>query len=308
MADATYQPKIYRAQGGVKFVVASGGEIDIEAGGKLSIGGTVFVTTGGNVVLGSLSSGNISSTGSITATSGIAGSSGTFTNGIAASSGTLTGALAVGGALSLTTGVQCTTGNFSGGVAISSALGVGAALSLTSGLQGTTGNFSGGVQISSALSVGAALSLTSGLQGTTGNFSGGVAISSAASVASTLTASAAFVRALEVMATAAPPLLTAYGVSSVWSSAVAGSSEGHRWNLPASTAAGVEKWIICTVSTAGCPAYVSTTSGGSLIDGAIGGIIFTTGAVNRQWVHLMAENTTNWMILSRSTDFLTSVT
>lgn len=35
----TYQPKVYREQGGDRMVVASGGEIDVETGGQLKSGG-----------------------------------------------------------------------------------------------------------------------------------------------------------------------------------------------------------------------------------------------------------------------------
>lgn len=40
MPDTTYQPKVYRTNGGDKMVVASGGEIDFESGGALKIAGT----------------------------------------------------------------------------------------------------------------------------------------------------------------------------------------------------------------------------------------------------------------------------
>lgn len=40
MADATYQPKTYRANGGDKIVIASGGEINIEPGGIITADGT----------------------------------------------------------------------------------------------------------------------------------------------------------------------------------------------------------------------------------------------------------------------------
>jgi hypothetical protein len=40
MADATYQPKVYREQGGDKLVVKSGGEIKVETGGKVTSDGT----------------------------------------------------------------------------------------------------------------------------------------------------------------------------------------------------------------------------------------------------------------------------
>lgn len=39
MADATYQPKVYRKQGGDELVVASGGKINIESGGTLELAG-----------------------------------------------------------------------------------------------------------------------------------------------------------------------------------------------------------------------------------------------------------------------------
>ena len=35
MADATYSPKVYAKQGGVQFVIASGGSILVESGAKI---------------------------------------------------------------------------------------------------------------------------------------------------------------------------------------------------------------------------------------------------------------------------------
>lgn len=40
MADATYQPLVYRQQGGDILVVASGGEINVEPGGTITADGT----------------------------------------------------------------------------------------------------------------------------------------------------------------------------------------------------------------------------------------------------------------------------
>lgn len=45
MADATYQPKTYRTNGGDKMVVASGGELDIESGGSFKIAGVAVGAT-----------------------------------------------------------------------------------------------------------------------------------------------------------------------------------------------------------------------------------------------------------------------
>lgn len=44
-ADATYQPKIQHRDNGDKLAVASGGEIDIESGGALKIGGTAITAS-----------------------------------------------------------------------------------------------------------------------------------------------------------------------------------------------------------------------------------------------------------------------
>jgi hypothetical protein len=45
MADATYQPKVYRKSGGDELVVASGGSLDIESGGAFKIGGVQVTAT-----------------------------------------------------------------------------------------------------------------------------------------------------------------------------------------------------------------------------------------------------------------------
>lgn len=48
MSDATYQPKIYRKQGGDELHVASGGVLDIETGGAIKANGTqASATTAG---------------------------------------------------------------------------------------------------------------------------------------------------------------------------------------------------------------------------------------------------------------------
>ena len=61
MADATYQPKVYRKQGGAEFVVASsgavtvesGGQIDLESGGRLDVesGGYIPISSGGQMAI-----------------------------------------------------------------------------------------------------------------------------------------------------------------------------------------------------------------------------------------------------------------
>ncbi len=299
-----FKPAVYRTSGGDQQVIASsgrmlieaGGELDFVTGSRLEIAGTPFITSGGNIALGSLTSGNINTTGSVIATSGITGSSGTFTGHISASSGTFTGGLA------LTSGISASTGGFSSGASF------GAGVTFTSGIQATTGNFSGGAAVSSDFSVGAHATFTSGFAATTGNFSGGAAVSSALSVANTFTMTSGLVRPFQQFATGAanPATMNGYGVSEIWSSG-SDSTAGRKFAL-AAPAAGVEKWIYCIASTLLAPAYVTTTGAAALIDGAIGSLIFSSGATNRQWAYLMGQNTTNWMLLARSTDILTSTT
>ena len=40
MADASYQPKVYRKQGGDELVVANGGVVNVETGGVVKANGT----------------------------------------------------------------------------------------------------------------------------------------------------------------------------------------------------------------------------------------------------------------------------
>lgn len=57
MADPTYQPKVYRKQGGDELVVADGGAINIEPGGLVKSDGAVLDVTGsrgGNAALASV--------------------------------------------------------------------------------------------------------------------------------------------------------------------------------------------------------------------------------------------------------------
>lgn len=57
MADATYQPKVYRKQGGDVQVVASGGSIDVESGGKIVAAGTQAANVASITTTGTFSTG-----------------------------------------------------------------------------------------------------------------------------------------------------------------------------------------------------------------------------------------------------------
>ena len=53
MADATYQPKVYRKQGGAEFVVANSGYMTVESGGQVDVesGGHIDIEDGGYIAL-----------------------------------------------------------------------------------------------------------------------------------------------------------------------------------------------------------------------------------------------------------------
>ena len=53
MADPTYQPKVYRRQGGDEQVIASGGVQTVESGGSIDVesGGDIAVESGGSITL-----------------------------------------------------------------------------------------------------------------------------------------------------------------------------------------------------------------------------------------------------------------
>jgi len=67
MADTTYQPKVYREQGGDRQVIASGGsldvesggEIDIESGGSLKLAGTAINATAAEINMAADISANV---------------------------------------------------------------------------------------------------------------------------------------------------------------------------------------------------------------------------------------------------------
>jgi len=87
-----------------------------------------------------------------------------------------------------------------------------------------------------------------------------------------------------------------YGVTQIWSCAV---TTGHVFTMPAAAAAGTQKWITCNISTSTAPAVVTLAD--TLIAGSAT-LTFSTGATNTQWIHLFAQNTTNWFVVGKSTD------
>lgn len=51
MADATYQPKIYRSEGGDKLTAASGGSVVLESGSSVSVATDLEIASGGRLVI-----------------------------------------------------------------------------------------------------------------------------------------------------------------------------------------------------------------------------------------------------------------
>lgn len=52
MADATYQPKVYRKQGGAEQIIASGGTQTVESGGAITVDSGATLTVNGTLALG----------------------------------------------------------------------------------------------------------------------------------------------------------------------------------------------------------------------------------------------------------------
>jgi len=109
MADATYSPLVYRKQGGAEFVVASGGVINVEAGGSIAgagvslltytaasaTPGTVRAVTGAAVTYATMTSGNlVGARGSITIPAGGAVSGTAYLYGVQGKAITGTGSFA----------------------------------------------------------------------------------------------------------------------------------------------------------------------------------------------------------------------
>ncbi len=154
------------------------------------------------------------------------------------------------------------------------------------------------------LDSGGTLTLTGQTVSTTGGLVGDYISSTAGTVAS-LNAKAVvstgtvvglnYVLSNVVAASSGGAAIPVTGVSEIWSS---GTNTGHAWTMAASTAVGMQKWISCVSAEAAAPAVVTFT--GTLINNNAT-VTFTTGATNRQWVHLIAQNSTNWFVAGMST-------
>lgn len=147
----TYNPLTRRTCGGDEFEVASGGVLELNTGGALSMNGTNVITTGGGIALASLTSGDVTFPGAVTISSGLSVDVGsTFSSGVTiAGLGTFSSGITVAAGSTFSTGIKVTgAGTFSTGIIVdaastfSSGVTIKGAVSLTSGLT-VTGNISG---------------------------------------------------------------------------------------------------------------------------------------------------------------------
>ena len=243
---------------------SGGDEQVVESSGNIAVhsGGAITFAAGATLTLAGQV---ITSTGALTANSVAT------TGGISGSSGTFTADLA------LTSGISASTGVFTGGVQLSSTL---------TAIHGT---------FSSSVTVGGNIAMTSGLNATTGTFTGDVTVASNVAVTSGLSA-LRFVNNTIAAASSGSTGFVSYGITQLWS---CGVTTGHVFTMPAAASAGVEKWLLCIASTTTAPAVV--VAAGTLIDGSAN-VTFSTGSIAYpQYIHLMAQNTTNWFVLGGST-------
>jgi len=277
MADATYGNQgVYREQGGNRFVVASsgsldvesGGEIDIEAGGRLEVGGTPLITSGGLVDLSS----------AISKTTGMY-STGTVT----ADAFTSTGGTDGSGKFNSVTSTG--TGRFN---AVTST-GTGTFNAVTSTGTGTFNAVSstGTVTAVAFVSTGSAAFASTG-----GTITGGQ-----------ITAYAGFVEgSIETLGSSAA--LLGYGISIVATTSGGGAN---RMFTLAAPVAGRTKEIICIDTTAAT--LIITSSGAGAAIGGNTSILISTGlSSDPEWVRLVGQNSTNWLLLGCSTDVTFSAT
>ena len=161
-------------------------------------------------------------------------------------------------------------------------------MTVTNGVAGSSGTFTNTVAVTSGITA-QNITLTSGINASTGQFSSDVSLQRG------------FYRFVET-ATSSWASIVSYGVSVIKSTETA----QHMYALGAPVV-GLEKTIICnsvTVATGSSTgAAIVTSSGASAGLGSNTSILFSTGnAQTPQWVKLLGQNTTNWLVMGYTTD------
>ena len=136
---------------------------------------------------------------------------------------------------------------------------------------------------------GQALATTGYLTASSGAFTNNITVGS-------LTVSSGSYIPVETLTSATVAMRT-YGLTVL---NIVGNATGATFTMAAATAAGQVK-IICTATGPVSTSPASVVLSDTLI-AANTTITFSTGATNRQYVYLVAQNTTSWMVVSTSTD------
>ncbi len=179
-------------------------------------------------------------------------------------------------------------------------------LTASSGVAGSSGTFTGGVAASTG-------TFSGGIVASSGGFTNGLSMSSAgvtnqlAAGSIVMTSGLYFPVEHPATGVANPFTIAPGGLTEVWSSG-SDSTAGRRFNLPAPVA-GLEKWVVCVKSTSGAPAILSATGPSALIyPGGYSIGIFTSGAAEAEWVHLIGVGATTWYLVGCSTRITWSTT
>ncbi len=280
-----YKPGVYRTSGGDEEVVASSGRILVQSGGTLNMASGATLTLTGQAVAstGAGTFNSVTSTGAITGEtfSSTGATSGTAKFKSVTSTGTITGDSFT------STGGTAGSGKFNS--VTSTGTGTFNAVTSTGTITGdsftSTGGTAGSGKFNSVTSTG------------TGTFN---ALASTGTVSGQVYGLYGLKRYIET-ATTSWTDLAGYGVSIVKSTAATWV-----YNLPAPVA-GMEKIIVAMPCTAG---VISICSSGA--NAGVNGntsILLSSGlAADPEWIHLIGQNTTNWMTVGYTTDVTFSST
>ncbi len=294
MADNTYQPGVYRQQGGNRWVVASsgsldvesGGEIDIESGGRLEINGTALITSGGAVDLSSArnwtSTGGIYTAGPVKGQGGMTSTgAGTFdsvtTTGGTVGSGkfnSMTSTGAVAGDSFTSTGGTAGSGKFNS----VTSTGIVAGDSFTS-TGGTVGSGKFNSVTSTGTITGNAFSSTGA-----GTFTGGVTSTGG------IVSGRGYVDLAEIVTSTAAATLSNYGISVIGS-----ISNVENVSHTISPVAGVFKTLIVVSSVTSASVAVVTAGTWDGTNNKL--LIATTSGATNTIIQAVAASTSRWYLL-----------
>lgn len=293
-----FQVGVYRTSGGDEQVIASSGVQRVQSGGTqvFESGATLTLTGQAVTSTGAGTFNSVTSTGAITGE--------TFTS-TGATSGTakfksVTSTGAITGETFTSTGATSGTAKFRS--MTSTGVVTGDSFTSTGGTDGS-GKFN--TVTSTGVVTGDSFTSTGGTDGS-GKFNSVTSTGTGTfnAVSSTGQILGLFTQYVET-ATSSWSSITGYGLSIIKST----NASDFVFALPAPVA-GREKWIMSITpagSTPGVP--IVTSSGASASVNSNTSILFSSGVVaDPEWVHLIGQNTTNWLTIGYSTDVSFSTT